>query len=209
MLALIREFPKVLTNQRNSQWERWSQPSLVGKTACLVGMGSSSSAIAKKCKAFGMRVVGVSSSRRQAEDFDKVFLRAEIKAAVSEVDFVVALVPLSKDTFHLINAEVLWAMPPDAYFINMARGSIVDEAALIGSLERGELRGAALDVFESEPLPSHSPLWRMANVIVTPHIAGAAQNYVDLMLPLLLDNLARYRDGESLKNVVRRGAGIR
>jgi D-2-hydroxyacid dehydrogenase (NADP+) len=206
MLALIRDLPRTLTNQRNAVWERWPSPSLNEKTVCLIGMGASSSEIARKCKAFGMGVLGVSSTRRSAANFDKVFVREEIQAAVSEADFVISLVPLSKQTFHLLDAEVLGSMKQDGFFINMSRGSVVDEGALIKHLESGRLRGAALDVFESEPLAQHSPLWKLPNVIVTPHVAGAAQHYVELTLPLLLDNLSRYREGKELRNVVRNPA---
>lgn len=206
MLALVRDLPRTLTNQRNAVWDRWPSPSLSGKTVCLVGMGSSSSAIARKCKAFGMRVLGVSSTRRAAEHYDHVFVRDELHAAVFEADFVVTLVPLTRETLHLIDAGVFQSMRTGSWFINLARGSVVDESALIKCLEAGRLRGAALDVFEVEPLPEQSLLWTMPNVILTPHIAGAAQNYVELMTPLLLDNLSCYRDGKKLRNVVRGAA---
>lgn len=203
MLALARDLPRTLANQRSAVWERWPAPPLRGKTICLIGMGSSSAAIARKCQAFDMCVMGVSSTPRTAEHYDHVFGRDALHAAVSRADFVVALVPLTRETFHLIDATVLNSMRPGSWFINMARGSVVDEGALIRSLESGHLGGAALDVFEVEPLSPSSPLWKMPNVILTPHIAGAAQNYVELMLPLLLDNLTRYRNGQALHNIIR------
>ena len=205
MLSLLRDFGKILDNQKRSKWQRWPQKLLLGKTVALVGIGAISEELARRCQAFGMRVIGVSSARTSAPHFDMVLPREELKQAAAEADFLVALVPYTPQTHHMIDGAVLDAMAREAFFINLARGPVADEAALIERLAARSIAGAGLDVFETEPLPGTSPLWRLDNVIVTPHVGGMSDSYADQALPLAIENLTLFAQGQKhkLRNLVR------
>jgi len=205
MISLSREFPRMQQNQRRHVWERWPQKLLWGKTAVLVGIGPIAEELALRCAAFGMRVIGISDAHKEAPHFDKILPRARLEEAAAEADFMVVLVPLSKQTHHMINAGVLRAMKNTGILINLARGPVVDEKELVRALQEGRIGGAALDVFEAEPLPSDSPLWHMPNVIVTPRIGGMSDVYPQQVLPLVVHNLRCFLDGRrsEMKNIVR------
>lgn len=204
MIALLRDFAAMLENQAHAHWARWPQRLLFGKTAVLVGVGSISEELARRCAAFGMRVVGVSSGRSQAPGFDRIVPRDSLPEAAADADFLIVLAPYTPATHHMIDATTLQAMQPHAFLINLARGSVVDEAALIEALERKRIAGAGLDVFEAEPLPVTSPLWSMRNVIITPHIGGMSDIYAAQVAPLLIDNLRHYLAGNAhaMRNLV-------
>jgi D-2-hydroxyacid dehydrogenase (NADP+) len=204
MLALARDLPRMLVHQHQSKWQRWTQPLLLGKTAVIVGVGSIGEALAVRCRAFGLRVVGVSAGRTEAAGFDEVQPRARLAEMAAHADFFVVLVPYSADTHHLVDASILAAMKKSAFLINIARGSVVDEVALIDALRTGRIAGAGLDVFESEPPATDNPLWRMQNVIMTPHIGGLSDVYAKQALPVLLHNLRSYLAGDwpAMQNVV-------
>ena len=127
--------------------------------------------------------------------------------ALPEADFIVLTVPLTPDTRHMIGERELRLMKPTALIVNIGRGGTIDEAALIRALAEGWIAGAGLDVFEKEPLPPDSPLWRMENVIITAHYAGATPHYSERALAIFLDNLRRYKTGEPLRNVVDKTLG--
>jgi phosphoglycerate dehydrogenase-like enzyme len=188
MMALPRAFPRMLDNQRHARWERWGQPLLTGKTVVIVGVGNISEALAKRCRPLGLTIVGV-SSRTAVPHFDELLPRSGLAKAAGRADFLVLLVPYSPGTHHLIDAGVLAAMKPSAYLLNLARGGVVDEAALTEALQQRRIAGAGLDVFSQEPLPPASPLWSLDNVIVTPHIGGMSDVYAEQLLPLLEHNL--------------------
>ena len=195
MLALSRDFPRMLANQRERRWQRWGQRLLAGKTVVIVGVGAISEALAARCKALGQRVIGV-TSRDSVEHFDELMPRPRLHEAVAQADFLVLLVPYSPDTHHLIDAAALAAMKPAAYLINVARGGVVDEAALIEALQTRRIAGAGLDVFAQEPLPPASPLWSLDNVIITPHVGGMSDIYAGQVLPVLVHNVRAYAAGE-------------
>jgi phosphoglycerate dehydrogenase-like enzyme len=206
MMALARRLPQCLENQRQHLWKRPEQRRLFGKTALILGIGQSGSALGLMCKAMGMRVIGVSNSRADAPGFDRVVPRSALIDSIREAHFVVAVLPYDKDTHHIMNAEVLAAMRPDAYFVNIARGGIVDEPALIEALRAKRIAGAGLDVASKEPLPPESPLWALDNVIITPHAAGECEEYHELALEIFEKNLRCYLDGRvsDMVNLVRR-----
>jgi D-2-hydroxyacid dehydrogenase (NADP+) len=195
MLSLYRDFPRMLANQRRAVWQRWGQRLLAGKTAVIVGVGSISETLAARCKVFGLRVIGI-TGRRQADGFDELYTREHLHEVAARADFLVLLTPYTPETHHMIDASVLSAMPKSAYLINIARGKIVDEDALIAALRSGRIAGAALDVFETEPLPESSPLWGFDNVIVTPPIGGMSDIYAEQVMPLLMHNLHAYLAGD-------------
>jgi phosphoglycerate dehydrogenase-like enzyme len=206
MLMLLRDYPRIARNQAAAHWERWPQKLLYGKTVGLVGIGAISIELAARCQAFGMQVLGVSDSLKQAQGFAEVHPRSQLVAVAARVDFLVALVPYTPATHHIINAEVLAAMRPDSYFINIARGPVLDEAALIETLRRKGIAGAGLDVFATEPLPATSPLWSLPNAVITPHLGGLSDCYAQQLTPLILHNLHCYADGNfnGMRNRVER-----
>ena len=204
MLALAREFPRMIGNQRRQSWERWPQRLLLGKTSVLVGIGAISEELARRCKVFGMRVVGISDSRTTAEGFDEIRTRSELVATAAEADFLIVLAAYTPQTHHLINAAVLDALPSHGFLINLSRGPLVDESALISRLEARRFAGAGLDVFDAEPLPAESPLWRFDNVLITPHLGGMSDSYAQQVLPLVIHNLRAFATGrvEQMQNRV-------
>lgn len=210
MLSLPRKFAEMQINQAEHKWERWKQPLLSGKTVCIVGLGAIAEALARRCAALDLDVIGVSNGRSEMHGFSKIFKRADIKNAAAECDFMVVVVPHSDDTHHLINSHVLQAMKPSSYLINISRGGCVDEQALLMALKSGQIAGAGLDVFETEPLPTNSEFWNLPNVIVTPHIGGMSDVYKHQAVGKVAENLNRYaQDGAAnLVGLITRSSGV-
>jgi D-2-hydroxyacid dehydrogenase (NADP+) len=204
MIALARNFRKMQGNQAEGKWEQWGQPILEGKTIVIVGLGLLAEHLAERCKLFGMTVVGVSSGRAGAPHFDEVHPRGELKRLAACADFLMLLVPYSAETHHLIDRDVIAAMKSSAFLINLARGGVLDEAALIEHLQAGRIAGAGIDVFSEMPLPPDNPLWRMPNVIITPNIGGRSDNFIAQTMTVLEPNLAAFIDGrlKDLRNLV-------
>jgi phosphoglycerate dehydrogenase-like enzyme len=201
MLALGRDLPRTVRSNDRHAWERWPPNLLAGKTVGIFGVGTSAAELAPKCKAMGMTVVGITSTRRAVPGFDRMHLREELIAVVSELDYLVLLTPYSPATHRIIDAKVLGAMKPTGYLINIARGGIVDEAALIEALQQNRIAGAALDVFDQEPLPPEHPLWSCKNVILTPHQAGYDAEYDQRALAVIERNMSMFLSGDT-KNMV-------
>ncbi|MGH2875191.1 MAG: D-2-hydroxyacid dehydrogenase [Solirubrobacteraceae bacterium] len=210
MLALVRGLPRALAQQAQGRWERSPATLLAGKTVGVLGVGAIAEALAPRCAALGMRVLGVSSAPREVPGFERVVAREQLASVAGEVDFLVVLIPYTPETRRIVDAGVLGAMRPSAYLINVARGGVVDEEALVAALASRRIAGAALDVFETEPLPVDSPLWTLENVLITPHIAGFHVDYPDDALPIVEENVRRYLDGRlgELVGIVRLGAGV-
>ena len=194
MLVLARDYPRMLDNQRNARWERWAQPLLYRKTIVILGVGAIALGLAKRCKTFDMDVIGVTSTPRELADFDRIMLRRDLDKAAALADFLVALVPLSPATRHIVNAKVFAAMKPGAYFINLARGGVCDEDALLQALAEGRIAGAGLDVFQTDPLPHDHPLWKAERVIITPRLGGISDIYQEQFIPYLEANLACFAE---------------
>ena len=204
MIALARNFKKNLLNQSAAKWEQWGQPILEGKTIVIVGLGLLAEHLAERCKLFGMTVIGVSNGRAGAPHFDEVHSRSELQKLAARADFLMLLVPYSEETHHLIDRGVIAAMKPTAFLINLARGGVLDEAALIEHLQAGKIAGAGIDVFSTMPLPPDNPLWRMPNVIITPNIGGRSDKFVAQTMTVLEPNLQAFIDGrlKDLRNLV-------
>jgi phosphoglycerate dehydrogenase-like enzyme len=204
MLALARDFPRMQRNQAAGLWDRWPQPLLWGKTVVIVGVGAIAEVMAPRCKAFGMTVIGISESARRPEGFDDIIGRKELKRGAALADFLVLVVPHTPSTENLIDAAVIAAMKPSAYLINVARGGVLDEDALRAALHQRRLAGAALDVFRERPLPPDHPLWHEDRVIITPHIGGMSDIYLEQAYPIVRDNLRLFLAGEAgrMKNIV-------
>ncbi|MGB7543818.1 MAG: D-2-hydroxyacid dehydrogenase [Burkholderiales bacterium] len=206
MLALSRDLPRTLRNQAKHAWERFPARLLKDKIVGIFGIGVIAQELAPKCKALGMTVVGITSVRRALPGFDRMHGRDELEQAVRELDYLVLLTPYSAQTRGIVGAKVLAAMKPTSYLVNLARGGVVDEAALIQALEKKQIAGAALDVFAQEPLPEEHPFWSMEQVIVTPHQGGFCDVYVDYALPVIEENLRKFLAGDTgnMINLVKR-----
>ena len=208
ILAMARQIPQARDNQTAKSWRGMigdisrREDELGGKTLLIVGMGRIGSRLATLAKAFDMKVIG--SKRDPAKGAgaaDRVVGEDGLMAALAEADFVALTCPLTPKTENLIDAKALAAMKPSAYLINVARGKVVNEPALIEAMQKGRIAGAALDCVWEEPLPASSSLWTAPNVLITPHTAGETRRYEDNVLDLLMENLARMWKGEStLKN---------
>jgi D-2-hydroxyacid dehydrogenase (NADP+) len=196
MLALARNLPGAVRGQDARQWRRWPAQLLHNKTVGIFGVGLIAEALAPKCKALGMRVVGVSSAPRDLAGFDAMCSRDELSKVVGDFDFFVLLTPLTASTRNSVDAKVFAAMKPSSFLINLARGGVVDEAALIAALKTGRIGGAALDVFNEEPLPADHPFWAMENVLITTHQGGFCDVYVDYALPTVEANMKSFLAGD-------------
>jgi len=208
MLALSRGLPRSLRSQEQRKWDRFPARLLKDKTVGIFGIGVIAAELAPKCKAFGMTVVGISSAKRTVPGFDRMVSRDELEQAVRELDYLVLLTPYTAATRGIVGEKVLAAMKPSSYLVNLARGGVVDEAALIRVLQEGRIAGAALDVFAQEPLPAEHPFWSMERVLITPHLGGFCDVYVDQALPVVEHNIRCFLAGErgKMMNVVREGA---
>jgi D-2-hydroxyacid dehydrogenase (NADP+) len=209
MLALLRASRATETAQRNHDWARIPLTPLMdnaaGKHLVILGTGAIAQDIARKAKAFDMRVTGVSRRSGGLENFDALRPRQELIAAVSQADIFLVAALAADDTFGIVSREVIAAMQPHSYLVNIARGSLVDEAALIDALQARRIAGAGLDVQEQEPTPADHPLWSLDNVIVTPHVAGAGGEVPGLSHEgLFMENFNRWQAGEPLDKVVAR-----
>ena len=178
MLTMARNFRRTLDQQQQQVWERFFPQLLFGKTLGILGVGLIAEDLAPRCKALGMTVVGISRSTRKPPGFDRIVPRDDLPAAVADLDFLVLLVPYEPGTHHLVDERVLSAMKPTAFLVNIARGGVIDEPALIRALNEGKIAGAALDAFEIEPLPPGHPMWTAQNAIVSPHMTGTWDRYM-------------------------------
>ena len=208
MLSLTRDMPRVVRAQDKSAWERWPAALMDGKTVGILGVGVIAEHLAPMCKAFNMTVIGISSAPRRAKGFDRMVHRDELLKVAQELDYLVVLIPLDKDTRNIIGEKLLAAMKPTAYVINMARGGVVDEQALMKALDSGQIAGAALDVYAEEPLPPESPLWKARNLQCFPHQGGYSEGYEDRAMPTIEGNMRKYLAGDlkSMINIVKRPA---
>ena len=191
--------------QRERKWLPVDPLRLYGSTLCVVGLGDIGRAIARAARGVGMRVVGLNRSGKRVAEAGRVYKTRDIGKAVAVADFIALTVPLTEATRGLIGAAELAAMKPSAWLINIARGPIVDEAALLDALKGNRLGGAVLDVFDEEPLPRDHPLWKLDNVVITPHISGPSAPAE--IAPIFNDNLRRYLTRRPLRYVVDRERG--
>lgn len=211
LLALARGLHAFIPRKPHKNWQG-AQPAISdiqGFTLCVVGMGGIGTHIADRAKGFSMYVIGVDAYRAdKPATVDELLPISGLRDAMSRADAVLVACPLTPETRGLVDADMLAAMKPTAYFVNCARGPIVDEAALIEVLRDGRIAGAGLDVTEIEPLPEASPLWDLPNVVLTPHAASRSQNRLRRLVELFAENLKRYVAGEPLLNVVRKDLGF-
>ena len=206
MLALARDLPRSLRSQSERKWDRFPARTLKDRTVGIFGLGVIAEALAPMCKALGMTVIGITSAPRDVAGFDRVCPRDDLERVARELDFLVLLTPYTQSTRGIVNAKVIAALKPSSCLVNLARGGVVDEDALLKALQDGRLAGAALDVFGTEPLPSDHPFWSMQNVIVTPHLGGFFDGYPRYALPVVEENLRKFLAGDlqGMINIVKR-----
>lgn len=205
MLMLARRLHVYRSSQERGEWDRpaWDEPfTLGGESLCVVGLGTLGRGIASRADAVGMDVSGVKRTPTPVDGVDPVYPSTDLHEAVADARFVALAVPLTDRTEGLVGATEFEVMRDDAYLVNVARGGVVDQSALVTALESGAVAGAALDVFETEPLPPASPLWAMDEVVVTPHASAATGEYYERIAAIVRENLRRLAAGEELANRV-------
>lgn len=205
MLQFSRRLHVHRDNEHRQEWQypAWDAAfTLSGESLCVIGLGTLGQGIAARADALGLNVVGVKRTPVSVEHVSHIYIPDELMEAVGDARFVAVAVPLSDRTKGLIGEAELAAMRDDAYLLNVSRGGIVDEEALLAALRADELAGAALDVFETEPLPEESPFWTLPNVIVTPHAAAANREYYQRVAVLVRENVRRLEANEPLANRV-------
>jgi phosphoglycerate dehydrogenase-like enzyme len=206
MLMFNKGALRMATDQRAHRWERYAGREIAGQVVGIVGVGRIGREVARLLRGLDARVVGTvrAPEGRRAEDLnlERLLSTDRVDEMLGELDYLVLACPHTPQTHNLISAQRLAALKPEAVLINIARGQVVDEAALIDALRNGRLRGAALDVFQEEPLPSDSPLWDMPTVLICPHSASTADSENGKIVDLFCDNLRRYLNDEPLRNVL-------
>lgn len=204
LLAHTRRLAVAITRQAEARWQHEGAVGTVvrGKTLGIVGLGAIGTELARRAAAFGMRVWGVRRSGAAVPGVDRIVRPAALDEVLRVADVLAITAPLTPETRGLVGARELGLLPKGAFLINVGRGGIVDETALAAAIQSGHLAGAGLDVFEQEPLPPASPLWRVPGMIITPHTGGSSPGFLERAVPFFCENLRRYLMGEPLLNRV-------
>jgi D-2-hydroxyacid dehydrogenase (NADP+) len=205
MLMLARGFPRWIAAQRERRWDpargKDTPRDLQGQTVVIVGLGTIGATVARLCRTLGMKVIGLRRSpKRDGDPVDEMHTLDKLPSLLPHCDWWVLACPYTKETHQLVNAKTLALMPKHAQLINVARGAVADEKALIAALQNKQIAGAYLDVFEKEPLPADSPLWDIPNVIVSPHNASASDGNDKRAAKVFVDNLQLYAGGKKMHN---------
>lgn len=213
ILCFSRGLNMFIRNQLEGSWgggpNRPNLMQLAGQTILIIGLGNIGLAVAQRADGFEMRILAVDPMATEKPDYvERLEKTDKLHDLLPEADFVSICCPLTKTTFKMIGEAEFQKMKPSAHIINIARGKIIDEAALIRALQEKRIAGAGLDVFEEEPLPEDSPLWQMSNVVITPHSAGASPPTDERCFQIFCDNVKRFVAGEPLMNVVDKNAGF-
>jgi phosphoglycerate dehydrogenase-like enzyme len=202
--------PRLLADQKAHKWEQFYMEELFGQTMGIIGYGEIGRASAEKAKAFGMKVLAL---RRRPELshsdplVDRVYVHSELHEMLAQCDYIVAAAPNAPGTLGLIGAPEFAVMKPTAVIMNVGRGPVIVESAMVDALASGKIRGAVLDVFDHEPLPPTHPLFDLPNVLLSPHSADRVTGWLDTAVNVFLDNFERFEKGEPLMNIVDKQAG--
>lgn len=208
ILTFAKGIARSLDLQRENRWLHRESERIGGKRAIVVGTGPIGRAIARLLRAAGMRVSGAGRRAREDDpDFGTVHSSGALAEYLPDADYVVAVAPLTEQTKGMFDAKAFAAMKPSARFVNVGRGELVVTGDLVAALRDGQLAGAALDVFETEPLPAESPLWTMQDVLVSPHMSGDFAGWRNTLVEVFADNFQRWREGVPLRNVVDKKLG--
>jgi D-2-hydroxyacid dehydrogenase (NADP+) len=210
MLMFAKKAPEYFKMKAKHEWTRFMPTVLRGKTVGIVGLGSIGKEVARLSRTFGMKVIATRRSAKQmtrARYVDKVYPPEQLHQLLGESDFVAITLPLTPETRNIIGEAELKAMKPSAYIINIGRGGLIDETALIKALREKTIAGAGLDVTATEPLPPDSPLWDLDNIILSPHVSGGMEDYAARATDVFCENLQRYLSGKRLKNIIDKEKG--
>lgn len=207
MLHFARRVPRNQEQQARREWRLYAASMLEGATCGILGMGAIGEAVAARAKAFGMRVLATQRTPKPSPHADEVLGMDGTARVLAGSDHVVVILPLTGETRGLLDEAMLAKLRREAVLVNMARGGIVDEAAVARMLREERLRGAVLDVFEEEPLPETSPLWDVPNLVVTPHVAGFRRDYLERVFEIFAENVRRLEEGRPLRNEIDRARG--
>jgi phosphoglycerate dehydrogenase-like enzyme len=204
MINLVRRTFQFYELQKEKRWDPTVRlDEAYGKTVGILGLGAIGQEIAKRAKAFGLKVIGLRKHPAPCPPYvDRLLSSGEEDILFSESDFVVVLLPLTPETRNFIGAQQLAKMKEDAYLINIARGAVLDEAALLDAVRQGQIGGAVLDVFVEEPLPEDHPFWTEKKIIITPHVSGRSPRYMQRAMDIFVENLTHYPDLSKMKNVI-------
>jgi phosphoglycerate dehydrogenase-like enzyme len=210
MIAFAKGFPRAMQAQAERQWRPYLAQELEDMTVGIVGVGAIGGRVAEVAKVLGMRVIAMrrTAGRRMTgaetgnDCFDELLPPNDLEYLLRESDYVVLALPLTPQSHHLIGEEQLRMMKPTAVIVNIARGGVIDQEALIRALKTGTIQGAVVDVTDPEPLPPENELWTLPNVLITPHVSGGTPRYMERAVGVFMDNLGRYVAGKDLRNVV-------
>jgi phosphoglycerate dehydrogenase-like enzyme len=213
VLGLVLNFAKGYSEttslQSEARWKHRLTERIDQKHALIVGVGSIGRAIGRMLKNMDLIVSGVGRRERNGDpDFERIYAGSDLNVALPQADYVIVVVPLTEQTYRMISDEQFKAMKPSARLINVGRGATVDESALITALQAGKIAGAALDVFENDPLPPESPLWSMPQVLISPHMSGDFIGYKSALANCFFENYHRYRANQPLLNIVDKSLGF-
>jgi phosphoglycerate dehydrogenase-like enzyme len=205
-----KSVPLCFQMKQKRELQRYTPHLLYDKTVGIVGLGHIGSEVARLSKSFSMKVIATRRSVKKAgkaENVDLMLPQTQMREMLGESDYVVLSVPLTPETRHIISETELWSMKTNSYIINVGRGDLIDEEALIRALDEKKIAGAGLDVTSIEPLPENSRLWDMDNVILSPHVSGGMEDYMSQATELFCDNILRYLEGKKLRNLIDRKKG--
>lgn len=197
MLYFAKSFDRFNEQSRQKRWERCWLGELTGRTAMVLGMGHIGAQVARRAQAFDMRVIGVQRNPRAHEHADEVIALDAVDERLPEVDYLIVSLPLTADTRHQVRQPQFQRLKRGAVLVDISRGGVVDQQSLTQALDTGRLRGAAVDVFEQQPLPAESPLWNRENVLVTPHVSGTSPHYMERALEIFIRNARAMEQGQS------------
>ena len=206
MIAFERNFKPAFEAQRRRNWERFESGEIYGKTVGILGLGKIGTEIARLCKSFGCIVYGMNRTGK-CKYADKIFRPGNLHNLLRKSDYIIICLPLTSNTYHFLGKREFAMMKKTAVLINIGRGPIVDEKAIVEALKTNRIRGACLDVFEREPLPKSSPLWDMKNVIMTCHYSAWNPHYEDRAIELFCRNIKAFKKGKKLTNIVDKNKG--
>lgn len=207
LLMLNARLPQVITNQRNQRWQQIFSTPIAGKTALILGFGDLGQAAGRAARKLGLKIIAVTRSGKAGRPAEIALPASRIERVLPKADFVVVTTPLTEQTRGLLSRSRLDLLKPAAGIINIGRSPIIDYGALREKLEKNELSGAVLDVFDQEPLPADSPWWGVPNLIVTPHISCDDPRYIDMLFDRWFENFERFLAGKRLRNIVDRKLG--
>lgn len=209
ILYFAKDIRRLLRNQEACRWEQFDVEELPGQTVGIVGYGDIGRAVASRVHAMGMRVLALKRHAPSEGDpfVDRFYRPSQLNAMLADCDFVVVAAPLTPETRHLISDHAIAAMKPNAVVINIGRGPVIDQASLVRALSSGRIKGAGLDVFEQEPIPADDPIFKLPNVLISPHSADHTKDWLNQAMQFFLEQYQRFLNGQPLKNIVQKHLG--